>query len=60
MIYVFLGNEINLLKRRIDGLKRELNINNIIEYDFDDSNIIDILNEANYVDLFNEKKLIIV
>ena len=43
MIYVFLGNEINLLKRRIDGLKRELNINNIIEYDFDDSNIIDIL-----------------
>ena len=60
MIYVFLGNEINLLKRRIDGLQRELNINNIIEYDFDDSNIIDILNEANYVDLFNEKKLIIV
>lgn len=60
MIYVFLGNEINLLKRRIDGLKRELNINNIIGYDFDDSNIIDILNEANYVDLFNEKKLIIV
>ena len=60
MIYVFLGNEINLLKRRIDGLKRELNINNIIEYDFDDSNIIDIINEANYVDLFNEKKLIIV
>ena len=60
MIYVFLGNEINLLKRRIDGLKRELNINNIIEYDFVDSNIIDILNEANYVDLFNEKKLIIV
>lgn len=60
MIYVFLGNEINLLKRRIDGLKCELNINNIIEYDFDDSNIIDILNEANYVDLFNEKKLIIV
>lgn len=60
MIYVFLENEINLLKRRIDGLKRELNINNIIEYDFDDSNIIDILNEANYVDLFNEKKLIIV
>ena len=60
MIYVFLGNEINLLKRRIDVLKHELNINNIIEYDFDDSNIIDILNEANYVDLFNEKKLIIV
>lgn len=60
MIYVFLGNEINLLKRRIDGLKCELNINNIIDYDFDSCNILDILNEVNYVDLFNEKKLIIV
>lgn len=60
MIYVFLGNEINLLKRKINSLERELNISNIIDYDFDDSNIIDILNEANYVDLFNEKKLIIV
>jgi len=60
MIYVFLGNEINLLKRRIDSLKCELNINNIIDYDFDSCNILDILNEVNYVDLFNEKKLIIV
>lgn len=60
MIYVFLSNEVNLLKRRIDDIKKESKINNIINYDFDDYNIIDILNEVNYVDLFNDKKLIIV
>lgn len=60
MIYVFLGNEVNILKRKIDTLIKELNIDNIINYDYDDYNIIDILNEVNYVDLFNDKKLIIV
>lgn len=60
MIYVFLGNEINILKRKIDDLINNLNINNIIKYDFDNTNIIDILNEVNYIDLFNDKKLIIV
>lgn len=60
MIYVFLGNEVNILKRKIDALIKELNIDNIINYDFDDYSIIDILNEVNYVDLFNDKKLIIV
>ena len=29
MIYVFLSNEVNLLKRRIDSLIKESNINNI-------------------------------
>lgn len=60
MIYVFLGSEVNLLKRKIDDLIKESNINNIINYDYDEYNIIDILNEVNYVDLFNDKKLIIV
>lgn len=60
MIYVFLSNEVNLLKRRIDSLIKESNINNIINYDYDEYNIIDILNEVNYIDLFNDKKLVIV
>lgn len=60
MIYVFLGSEVNLLKRKIDDLIKESSINNIINYDYDEYNIIDILNEVNYVDLFNDKKLIIV
>ncbi len=60
MIYVFLSNEVNLLKRRIDSLIKESNINNIINYDYDEYNIIDILNEVNYINLFNDKKLVIV
>ena len=60
MIYVFLGNEINIIKRKIDSLIDELKINNIIKYDYDSVSVDDILNEINYVDLFNEKKLLIV
>ncbi len=60
MIYVFLGNEINIIKRKVDSLIDELKINNIIKYDYDSVSVDDILNEINYVDLFNEKKLLIV
>lgn len=60
MIYVFLGNEINIIKRKIDALVDELKIDNIIKYDYDSVSMDDILNEINYVDLFNEKKLLIV
>lgn len=60
MIYVFLGNEINIIKRKVDSLIDELKIDNIIKYDYDSVSMDDILNEINYVDLFNEKKLLIV
>ena len=60
MIYVFLGNEINIIKKKIDSLVDELKIDNVIKYDYDSVHIDDILNEVNYVDLFNEKKLLIV
>lgn len=60
MIYVFLGNEINIIKKKIDSLIDELKIDNIIKYDYESVSIDDILNEINYVDLFNEKKLLIV
>ena len=60
MIYVFLGNDFNIVKKNMDELLSSLNINNIIKYDFTESSMSEILNEVNYVDLFNEKKLIIV
>ena len=60
MIYVFTGNEISILKKKIDELINKLDIKNIIKYDYDETSIIDILNEINYIDLFNEQKLIIV
>ena len=60
MIYVFIGSQINILKDKVNKLVSKLNISNIINYDFDEIDFIDILNELNYVDLFNEKKLVIV
>lgn len=60
MIYVFLGIDFNVVKKKIDELISKLNINNIIKYDFSETNIRDILDEVNYIDLFNEQKLVIV
>ena len=34
MIYVFLGTDYNIVKKKIDDLTNSLNINNIIKYDF--------------------------
>lgn len=60
MIYVYLGNEINILKMKINELISSLDIRNIIEYDYSNTTIKEILEEVCYVDLFNEKKLIVV
>ena len=60
MIYVFLGKDINILNSKINALIDKLNINNIIRYDAEYISLIDVINEVNYVDLFNEKKLVIV
>ena len=60
MIYVFLGKDFNIVKKKIDDLISKLNINNIIKFDYGESNIRDIIEEVNYIDLFNERKLIIV
>ena len=60
MIYVFLGQDFNIVKKRIDSLVDKLNINNIIRYDALECDFEDVLNEVNYIDLFNEKKLVIV
>lgn len=60
MIYVFLGKEINIINKNINELISKLNIDNIIKYDFNDVSINDILDEVCYIDLFNEKKLVIV
>lgn len=60
MIYVFLGDEINILKSKVNEIVSSLKIDNIINYDFSDCSMLDIINEVNYVDLFNDRKLIIV
>ena len=60
MIYAFLGSDFSIVNSSVNELVRELNIDNIIKYDFSETTLRDILDEVNYVDLFNEKKLIIV
>lgn len=60
MIYVFLGSDFSILNNNVNNLINDLSINNIIRYDFTEVSLRDIIDEVNYVDLFNEKKLIIV
>ena len=60
MIYFFLGKDFNIVNKRVDELIKKLGISNIIKYDYSISSLEEIINEVNYVDLFNEKKLIIV
>ena len=60
MIYVVLGKDNKIVKKKIEELISKLNIDNIIKYDGSETELSEIINEINYVDLFNEKKLIIV
>lgn len=60
MIYVFFGSDFNILNNSVNNLVKDLSLSNIIKYDFSEITIRDIIEEVNYVDLFNEKKLIIV
>lgn len=60
MIYVFLGKEKNIINKKIKELIDSLNINNIINIDYSESSLNDILDEVCYVDLFNERKLLFV
>ena len=39
------GDEINIIKKKIDSLIDELKIDNVIKYDYDSVHIDDILNE---------------
>ena len=60
MIYVFLGKDFNIVKNKIDNLISRLNISNITRYDDPGIDFDEVLDEVNYVDLFNEKKLVVV
>ena len=60
MIYFLLGKDFNIVNKRVEELVSKLNISNIIKYDSSQTSLEEIIDEVNYVDLFNEKKLIIV
>lgn len=60
MIYLLYGYDSNLIKRKTIDLIKELKIDNIIKYDMVESELIDIFNEVNYIDLFNDTKVVVV
>ena len=60
MIYAYLGKDFNILNKAVNDFINKLNIDNIIKYDYLESSLSDIIDEVNYIDLFNEKKLVIV
>ena len=60
MIYFLFGEDFSIVNKKVNELISKLNISNIIKYDFSSASLNEIIDEVNYVDLFNEKKLIIV
>ena len=60
MIYLILGKDYNIVNDKVNEIINELNISNIIKYDFSETSLDSIIDEVNYIDLFNEKILLIV
>lgn len=60
MIYLLYGEEYFLIKEKEKEIISKCGIENIISYYFDMTKLEEIINELLYVDLFNEKKLIII
>ena len=60
--YLFYGNDDNYINKRIDRLINDINIdiNDIIKYNFTDYKLEDILEEASMNSMFNNNKLIII
>lgn len=60
MIEILYGTESFLISEYIKKIQKENNIENVVKYDLEDTTIEDIIEDALYMDLFNNKKMIIV
>lgn len=62
MIYLLIGTENYLINQEINKIKTENNIDSIntIEYDLETTNLNEIIDDAQTLSLFSDKKLIIV
>ena len=60
MEYIIKSNSYRLLKKELDKLTKNIDKENINYFDLDVDSIKDILDNANYVSLFDDKKGIIV
>ncbi len=60
MINVLYGIQSDLIENYIEDFVKKNKLNNIIKYDYNDINIDTVIEEASYLDLFGDKKLIIL
>lgn len=60
MIYVFLGSEINRIKEQLEQLAKDVNESSIIKYNYNEYDLMDIIIEDAYPNIFGGKKLIIL
>ena len=60
MEYIIKSNSYRLLKDKIKELTQDIYKDNITYFDLSIDNLKDIIEECNYVSLFNDKKAIIV
>ncbi len=60
MINVLYGIQSDLIENYIDDFVKKNKINNIIKYDYNDITIDTVIEEISYLDLFGDKKLIIL
>lgn len=60
MINVLYGIQNDLIENYINDFVKKNKINSIIKYDYNDVNIDTVIEEASYLDLFGDKKLVIL
>lgn len=60
MINVLYGIQNDLIENYINDFIEKNKINNVIKYDYNDISIDSVIEEASYLDLFGDKKLIIL
>lgn len=60
MEYIIKSNSYRLMKEKIIDILKDINEENINYFDLLDDSIDDVIEECNYVSLFNEKKAVIV
>lgn len=60
MIYLLYGTEDFLIKKELSNLKKNINENDIVYFDLMESPLKDIIDSANTMSLFSNKRMIIV
>ena len=58
--YILYGLDKSLIKNELNKIIKKINITDIITYDLDNSNIIDIIDDASTISMFSTKKIIVV